>query len=284
MRFTARLLIPVLLCATALAGNAAWADDDAPCDPEKNPLNAPEQAFYGHFTTLRDALPKPTAGFQLDDASQKLFSADYAYMPASECGLSYYSLSVSANYLRGPLTAPKPQAVDPDKQKKIDELQAQEEDLAQKMLRANDKNDFELIGQIGAQKQKLDQQLDALQGISADGSASRAVGGRVILVLNDAQEESCYGNPHVVQVSGATAYRCVSGSLADKAGVHILVMFGKASTKTNDDFVTLLPSLDNARATQVQEVTVVVDSDDAALADALYNQIDMDALRNLIEQ
>ena len=86
-----RVLSPLLCLVGLCAVSVAHAEG---CNGQQHAPSAQEKTFYaGNFKLLRDAVPKPPAGWQYSNADKKKLDPDYSGVPDSICGgdsLIYY--------------------------------------------------------------------------------------------------------------------------------------------------------------------------------------------------
>ncbi|HEX4299512.1 MAG TPA: hypothetical protein VH327_01445 [Gammaproteobacteria bacterium] len=308
-------MLLALLALTCLMASAAHADGCP--EGEAIPLSKPEKAFYEKFQQLRAALPKPEAGWQYDKNTQEMMAPDYKdYLPAYTCFVNNYYLDVSAGYTR-PMSeadSAKEQQViqgkpDPAKQKKLDDLMAQERALMPQLMAAAQKGDTKTMDALNKQtdalnKQMTQAQIDANSGkqgamdtIEADRSATVSIG------LNNPDSLDCYGDPKPVQVSGGTAFSCEHpitysspGNPLDKPEGRVVLIYGKSTQDKDDDWdrqdiegkhtkdtaMIIRPQLDNPVALGVHNLTVVVSADNLARAQSLFKQLNLAALQKMI--
>jgi len=309
-------MLVTLLALTCLMASTARAEG---C-PEGDaiPLTAQQKTFYGKFLQLRAAVPKPEAGWQYGKNTQELMALDYKdYLPAYTCFMNNYYISVDADYTR-PLSdadMAKEQQVmqgkpDPAKQKKLDDLMAQEQALMPQLMAAAQKGDTKTMDALGKQsdainKQITQTQIDANSGrqgamgsIEADRTASVSIG------LNNPDSLDCYGAPKPVQVQGGTAFSCEHpitysspGNPLDKPEGRIVLIFGKSTLDKDDDWdrqdingkhtkdtaVIIRPQLDQPVSLGVHNITVVVTADNLARAQAIFKRLDLAALQKMIK-
>ncbi|HEY3644393.1 MAG TPA: hypothetical protein VGM16_03570 [Gammaproteobacteria bacterium] len=314
LRRSAFLSIFALAC---LMASAAYAEGCPEGDAV--PLSKAEKAYYGKFTQLRAALPKPEAGWQYDKDTQEKMAPDYKdYLPAYTCFMNGYYLDVTAEYTR-PMSAAdaaKEQQVmqskpDPAKQKKLDEIMAQEQALMPQLMAAAQKGDTKAMDALNKQSDALNKQMtqaqidassgsqDAMAAIEADRHATVSIG------LNNPDSLDCYGGPKPVQVSGGTAYSCEHpitysspGNPLDKPEGRIVLIFGKSTLDRDDDWerqdingkrtqdtaVIIRPQLDQPVSLGVHNLTVVVTADNLARAQSLFKQLNLAALQKMSKQ
>ena len=308
-----RLLPFVLL---SLAAGLAHAD----CDGPITPVTAKEKAFYtSHFPALRAAVPKPPKGWQYkEDSKQELAPGYKDYIPTHNCGASLYYIGLDIRYQR-PMsqadadaeTAAMQAAPDPDKQKKLDALMAQEQALMQKFGEAAQKQDTQAMAALGKQNDALTAQITAAQQDMNSGSKSKIDAiqwdrdAEVHVSLNDGSGDvTCYGSPKAIQVPGAIAYQCGApadysspGEVLDPARGHVVVVFGKASAKLfdwnrkdadmkdiKDSYVQISFETNGDHSLSVHNLVVDVSGDDLARAQSLFSQMDLKPLATLIKK
>ena len=306
-----RCLVLVLFC---LANFTVHAED---CTAAKYPLSGQEKAFFSSFVKLRAALPKPPAGWRFDEESQSKLGPDYQYLPASECDISNYTVGIEVGYER-PTSQAELQAEvqaergppDPATKKKLDDLMAQQQALAQKMAAAAQKQDTLTLDALGKQNDALTKQITAVQkGVNAGSQAKldalrRDRRAKASFGLNDQSDFTCYGSPKPLQVAGAAyAYECSApasfdseGNQVDPARAEVVVVFGKykleqydwdrtdASGKTvHDKYIDIKPDWDDTLTLDIQNLTAVFEGDDAARVESLYQAADIKSLAALIK-
>lgn len=309
----------ILICLTGfLAASLAHAEG---CEEgRQHPPNTKEQAYYGsNFNTLRAALPKPPAGWQYNDADKKKLDPSYSDVPEYLCGDSQnYYIGLDMNYER-PMTqadmAKLQQAMqakpDPAKQKELDGLMAQQQDLIQKSMAAAQKQDYKTIDALGKQGDALNTKIAKVQQEMNAGqtTAMNAVQhdrqAKVRIAINDAGSADCYGSPKAITVPGAVAYQCENpatfsspGNQLDAPKGRILMVFGKdAKVETadwsrkdaqgqehQDSSVIVRYTVQQGSTPAVQFVTVDVEGDDLARAISLYKQMNLAPLAALIKK
>jgi hypothetical protein len=303
-----------LLALTCLLASIAHAEGCP--EGEAIPLTAPQKAFYGKFLQLRATVPKPEAGWQFAKNTEEMMAPDYKdYMPTYTCFMNNYYIDIEANYTR-PLSdadmAKEQQVVqskpDPAKQKKLNDLMAQEQALMPQIMAAAQKGDTKTMDTLSKQsdainKQITQAQIDANSGrqgamgaIDADRTASVSIG------LNNPDSLDCYGAPKPVQVSGGTAFSCEHpitysspGNPLDKPQGRIVLIFGKSTVDKDDDWdrqdingkhtqdtaVIIRPQLDQPVSLAVHNLTVVVTADNLARAQSIFKQLDLVALQKM---
>lgn len=311
------LFIPVFIVCNFLAASSSFAEgESADCIPQKMPLNAQEKAFFSKFTVLRAAVPKPPAGWQYSDDSRDVLASGYKYMPASECEVSSYYIGLNVGYER-PMTQADTQKMeqaaqaqpDPAKQKKLEQLLAQQQALMQKSMAAAQKQDYKAVDALGKQGDALNAQISQVQqemnapGQAAMDAIQRDRSAKVSLAVNDAAGDvTCYGSPKPLTVPGAVAYACEApatysspGEQLDPAKGRIVVVFGKGAVvqsydwsrqdnqghEHKDSYVDIKMPMDPTIAIGVQYVTVNIEGDDLARAQSLYKQMNLAPLAAL---
>ncbi len=313
-----RAIASVFVSITLLSAAAAHAEGDADCSPKKFPLKPEEKTFFSHFTVLRAAVPKPPAGWQYTDDSKEALAKNYKYLPASECEINNYYISLDVGYSRpmsqadmDKVTSAMQAKPDPAKQKKLDGLMAQQQALMQKLMAAAQKQDSKAMESLGKQNDALTAQINAMQQDMNAGSqgamdaAQRDRKAKVRFAINDAADDvSCFGNPQFLKIPGAVAYSCENpatysspGETSDAPKGHIVVVFGKgiqadveewvwkdAGDKEHKDHsVSIKTPLDPAVVIGVQFVTVDIEGDDLARAQSLYKQMNLAPLAALVK-
>jgi hypothetical protein len=309
-----RIAILAMLYLTALCAGPAFAEG---CESgTQAPPDAQEKAFYSLFVTLRNAIPKPLAGWQYEDASKAKLAPAYDYLPASICDHSGYYIGLDMDYTRpmSPADSQKEmQAMqakpDPVKQKKLDGLLAQQQALAQKSIAAAQKQDSDTMQSLGKQTDALNAQITqtqldmnaaqaaALTALQRDRSA------KLRIAINDAGGVSCYGNPKLLQVAGGVAYQCQNaatysspGNQLDPPRGRIVVVYGKARQRTddwkwkdekgqehNDSAIVIETSVD-PKSMAVQYVTIDIVGDDLVRAESLYKEMNLAPLAALVKK
>jgi hypothetical protein len=314
MRTRSSILV-VLAMHACLVATSAFAD----CDQPITKLTPKEKAYYNsHFPVLRAAIPKPPAGWQYSDEAKTKLAPDYKdYLPEFNCGPSNYYLDLGIDYER-PMTQAdsdkEMQAMqakpDPAKQKKLDDLMAQEQALMQKTMDAAQKQDYKTVDALGKQGDTLNKQISAVQQDMNAGSRATVDAvqwdrkATVHISINDASgDATCYGNPKPLQVPGAIAYECGApatysspGEALDPASGHVVVVYGKATVQqyewtrqdaqgkqVTDHYVDIKCQLDDSHAMVVQNLVVDVAGDDLARAQSLYKQMNLAPLAALIK-
>src|SRR5690242_3000288 len=214
------LILCALTCLMASAAHAEGGEGDGCPEGKAIPLTKAEKAFYEKFQQLRAAVPKPDAGWQYDRNTQEIMAPAYKdYLPAFFCGISNYYLNIGVGYTRPMSEADSAKEMqimqgkpDPAKQKRLNDLMAQEQALIPQLMAAAQKNDTKTVDAINKQADALNKQMaqanvdlnsgrqGAMDAIEADRDAT------VSISLNNADSLDCYGSPKPVQVSGGTAY------------------------------------------------------------------------------
>jgi len=304
----------VLLMLLCFSAGVAHAD----CDQPITKLTAKEKAYYSsHFPVLRAAIPKPPAGWQYSDEAAAKLAPDYKdYMPDYNCGPSNYYLDIGIDYER-PMTQAdsdkEMQAMqakpDPAKQKKLDDLMAQEQALMEKTMAAAQKQDYKTVDALGKQGDALNKQISAVQQDMNSGSRATIDAvqwdrkATAHISINNAGGATCYGNPKPLQVPGAIAYECGApatysspGEVLDPARGHVVVIYCKATVQqyewtrqdaqgkqVADHYVDIKCQMDDDHAMVVQNLMVDVEGDDLARAESLYKQMDLKPLAALVK-
>lgn len=307
-------LLVLVSIAGALSATVARAEG---CDSTPQPLNAQEKAFYSTFAKLRSVVPQPPAGWRFDESSQEKLAQDYEYLPTERCPGENYYIGLGIGYER-PMSqedSDKEMAAmqappDPAKQKKVDDLMAQEQALMQKVGEAAQKQDYKAMDALGKQNDALGKQLQAAQADMNSGSHStieaiqRDREAHVDISVNSAAGGvTCYGSPKALQVPGAIAYECGApatfsspGEQLDPARGRIVVVYGPAEVKqydwsrkdaqdkqVKDSYVSIKTSADAGRYPQPMVVVVDISGDDLARAESLYKQMNLKPLAALIK-
>jgi hypothetical protein len=310
-----RIILLIFISATALFTSAAFAEG---CEEgAQHTPNAKEKAYYqDEFKTLRNAVPKPPAGWQYSDADKQKLDPAYSDVPDYLCGTtqSYY-IGLDVDYQR-PMTDADSQKEmqalqvkpDPAKQKKLDALMTQQQDLMQKSLTAAQKQDYNSVQALGKQSDALNAQITqaqldmnagqkaAMDAVQWDRSA------KVRIAINDAGDTNCYGDPKPMQIPGAIAYQCQNpatysspGNQLDAPKGRIVVVFGKgAQTESSDwgrkddkgqehkdSYVAIKYTVQQGSSSAVQFVTVDIEGDDLSRAQSLYKQMNLAPLAAL---
>ena len=195
---------------------------------------------------------------------------------------------------------------DPAKQKKVDALMAQQQDIMQKMMAAAQKQDYNSMTALGKQNDAIGKQLAVAQkdanaqsratmdAIQADRSAKADIS------INNQGDYTCYGSPKPLTVAGATAaFSCAApaifdadGNQVDPARAEVVVVFGKyavqsydwerttADGKTvKDSYVQMKPQWDDKAGMKVQNLGVDLEGDNQARAESLYKDVNLAALQ-----
>ena len=308
----------MLMCILGLvAAPLAYADGEG-CDHPEIPVDAKEQSFFtSSFKVVRTAVPPPPAGWQYADASKHDLSPDYKdYMPSAECYVGGYYVGLDVGYTRPTTQAEldKMQAAmqakpDPAKQKQLDALMAQQQELVQKTMLAIQKQDAKAMDALSKQGDALNKQISALQQDMNSGqqaamdAASFDHKAKLRIAVNDASGDlSCYGSPKPLQVAGAIAYQCENpttysspGNPLDSAKGRIVILYGKGAKPETDEWdrqdaqgqhhtdssVVIRYSLDTNQKRTVQFVTVDIEGDDLARAQSLYKEMNLAPLAAL---
>lgn len=307
-----RFLAFVLLC---LAAQAAHAED---CTAAKYPLSGQEKAFFSTFVKLRAALPKPPTGWQYSKESKDKLEPGYQYLPASECNISNYYVDIEVDYERSMSQAELEAEVqatrgppDPAKKKRLDDLMTQQQALMQKTIAAAQKQDYKTVDVLGKQNDALNKQINTAQkDMNASVQAKLDAlqqdrHAKAHIALDDQSDFTCYGSPKPLVVSGAAyAFECSSPATFDSEGNRVdpprgqvVVVFGKytleqhdwdrsdATGKTvHDKYVDIKPVWDDTLTLEIQNVTAVFESQDAARAESLYQAADIKSLAALIKR
>ncbi len=309
-----RALFLTLLALTCLMASTVRADGCP--EGEAIPLTAPQKAYYGKFLQLRAAVPKPEAGWQFAKDSQEVMAPDYKdYMPTYTCFMNNYYIDIEANYTRPMSDADmaKEQQVmqskpDPAKDKKLNDLMAQEQAQMPQIMAAAQKGDTKTMDALSKQSDAINKQITqaqidansgkqgAMDSVEADRTASVSLG------LNNPDSLDCYGVPKPMQISGGTAFSCEHpitysspGNPLDKPQGRIVLIFGKANVDKDDDWdrqdingkhtkdtaVIIRPQLDQPVTLAVHNLTVVVTADNLARAQSLFKQLNLAALQKM---
>ena len=309
----------ILICLTGfLAASLAHAEG---CEEgQQHAPNAKEQAYYGsNFKTLRAALPKPPAGWQYSDADKEKLGPDYTDVPEYLCGDSQsYYIGLDMGYERPTSQADMDkmqQAMqakpDPAKQKELDGLMAQQQDLIQKSMAAAQKQDYKAVDALGKQGDALNAKMAKVQQEMNAGQAAAMEAlqhdrqAKVRIAINDAGDADCYGSPKAIIVPGAVAYQCENpatfsspGNQLDAPKGRIVVVFGKGvkvetadwsrkdaeGQEHQDSSVIIRYTVQQGSMPAVQFVTVDVEGDDLARAMSLYKQMNLAPLAALIKK
>jgi hypothetical protein len=309
-----RIVLLVFISFTVLFAGSAVAEGCE--DGTQAPPNAQEKAFFSKFTVLRAALPKPPAGWQYQDASKEKLAPDYNYIPEYLCGHSGYYIDLDMDYTRPMSEADSQKEMqamqakpDPAKQKELESLMAQQQDLIQKNMAAAQKQDYKTMDALGKQGDALNAKMAQVQAdMNADQSAILAAvqkdrEAKVRIAINDTSGASCYGSPKPMQVAGAIAFQCENpatysspGNQLDAPKGRILVVYGVAKIRTDDDWerkddkgqehkdsaITIDTQVDR-KSMVVQSVTIDIEGDDLARAQSLYKQMNLAPLAALLK-
>jgi hypothetical protein len=314
-----RMTMLILLSFAALiAANLAHAEG---CEEgQQHPPSAKEKAYYSsEFKTLRNALPKPPAGWQYSDADKEKLEPAYTDVPEWLCGANQnYYIGLDMGYERpvseadqAKLDAAMQAKPDPAKQKELEDLMGQQQAMIQKQVAAAQKQDYKAMDAVGKQSDALNAKISKVQEeMNARQSAAMTAlqwdrEAKVHIAINDAGDVTCYGDPKPLQVTGGVAYQCGSpatfsspGNQLDPAKGHIIVVFGKGvqpQTDTwdrqdsegkehQDSYVILKYTSQYAATPAVQFVSVDVEGDDLARAQSLFKQMDLAPLAALIKK
>src|SRR5215469_10045059 len=307
-----RVLLPLICLMGSGAVSLAHAEG---CDGLQHAPSAQEKAFYaGNFKLLRDAMPKPPAGWQYSNDDKKMLDPAYNGVPDSICGgdSQIYYIGLRTVYER-PMsqedTDQLQQAMqakpDPAKQKQLDGLMAQQQDLIQKSIAAAQKQDYKTMDALGKQGDALSKQIQAVQQDMNSGRQAKLdaiqwdrQAAVHVSINNNGGSATCYGSPKAIQVSGATAYQCGApasyrgpGDVLDPAKGSIVVVFGQASVNQHDysrkdsqgkeikdSYVNIKYGTNSDNSLAVHNVVLDVSGDDLARAQSLYSQLDLKPL------
>ena len=312
-------LVLSLVCPTSLfAVSIAHAEG---CDGLQHAPNVQEKAFYASdFKTLRDAIPKPPAGWQYSNTDKKELDPAYDDVPDMICGgdSQIYYIGLKVGYERpvsqeemGQMQQAMQSQPDPAKQKQLEGLMAQQQDLIQKSMAAAQKQDYKTMDALGKQGDTLSKQMQTLQQDMNSGRQAMLSAiqwdrqAAVHVSLNDnAGSITCYGSPKAMSVSGAMAYQCGAptsyrgpGDVLDPARGRIVVVFSPATVKQydynrkddkgkqiKDSYVDIKYQTNSDNSLAVHNVVVEVEADDLNRAMSLYKQMDLKPLAALIKQ
>lgn len=315
MKRSALLILMFLVTASFAAGAFAEGCEEG----QQHPPSAKEKAYYSsNFKVLRNALPKPPAGWQISDADKEKLASGFTDVPDYLCGASQnYYIGLDMGYERpvsdadqAKLDAAMQAKPDPTKEKELENLMAQQQDLVMKNVAAAQKQDYKTMDALGKQSDALNVKISKVQQEMNAGQAAaiNAVQkdreAKVRIAINDAGDTTCYGSPKPIQVPDAVAYQCESpatfsspGDQLDPAKGRIIVVFGKGVRTVKDDWsrmdeqgqhhddsgVILKYTSQYGTKPVVQFVTVNVEGDDLARALSLYKQMDLKPLAALVK-
>ncbi|HEY1991481.1 MAG TPA: hypothetical protein VGH71_03400 [Gammaproteobacteria bacterium] len=312
------LVLLILALATALFAASSFAEG---CEEgQQHAPNAGEKAYYsGNFKALRNALPKPPAGWQYSDADKEKLEPDYSDVPDYLCGDSQsYYIGLDMGYERptSRADADKMQQAmqmqpDPAKQKELDGLMAQQQALIEKTVAAAQKQDAKAMDALGKQGDILNARITEVQRqMNAGQSATLAAlqkdrQAKVRIAINDAGDATCYGSPKAIPVPGAVAYQCENpatfsspGNQLDAPKGRVVVVFGKGARAETDQWshqddqgkehqdsnVVIRYTVQQGNTPVVQFVTVDVEGDDLARAQSLFKQMNLAPLAALVKK
>jgi len=310
-----RLALLILIFTTGLFTAGAFAEG---CEGQQRAPTAKEKAFYtANFKVLRAALPKPPAGWQYSDADKQKLDPGYTDVPEYICSdyINYY-IGLDMGYTRPMSEADSQKEMeamqakpDPAKQKELDGLMAQQQDLIQKTMTAAQKQDTKALDALSKQGDVLGAKIGQVQAdMTAGQSAALAAiqrdrEAKVRIAINDAGGASCYGNPKPMQVKGAfAAYQCENpatysspGNQLDAPRGRILVVYGAATLRTDDDWerkddkglehkdsAITVDTQVNQQSMVVQSIIVNIEGDDLARAQSLYKQMNLAPIAALL--
>ena len=310
-----RLALLILVVTASLFAVSAFAEG---CEGQERPPTAKEKAFYANnFKVLRAALPKPPAGWQYSDADKQKLDPTYIDVPSSICSdyVNYYiGLDMSYERPMSEADSQKEMAAlqakpDPAKQKELDGLMAQQQDLIQKTMAAAQKQDTKAMDALSKQGDALGAKMAQVQAeMNAGQSATLAAVQRdreakVRIAINDAGGASCYGSPKPIQVKGAfAAFQCENpaiysspGNQLDAPRGRILVVYGAATLRNDDDWerkddkgqehkdsAVTMDTQVNQKSMVVQSIIVNIEGDDLARAESLYKQMNLGPVAALL--
>lgn len=314
-----RIALLVVLIAAGLSASTAFAEG---CEEgQQHPPSAKEKAYYsGNFKLLRAALPKPPAGWQYSDADKEKLDPGFTDVPEWLCGsLQNYYIGLDMGYERptteadqAKLDAAMQAQPDPAKQKQLEKLMAQQQDLVQKSVAAAQKQDYKAMDALGKQSDALNAKLSQVQTeMNAKQTAAMAElqwdrEAKVRIAINDAAgDTTCYGDPKPLQIAGAVAYQCGSpatfsspGNQLDPAKGRIVVVYGKGvqvqtdswdrqddqGQEHKDSYVILKYQTQQGTTPVIQYVTIDVEGDDLARAQSLFKQMNLAPLAALVKK
>lgn len=311
-------LLMTLLALTCLMVSTAYAEGAGCEEGDAIPLTAPQKTFYGKFLQLRAALPKPETGWKYSKNTQEVMAPNYKdYVPAFTCNISNYYLHADASYDRPMSDADTNQEMqamqgkpDPAKQKKLNDLMAQEQALIPKVMAAAQKNDTAAVDALNKQADALNKQLTLAQVDAQSGQQSAMASieadrhATVTISLNNSSSLDCYGSPKPVQVSGAVAYSCEHpitysspGNPLDKPEGKIVLIFGKSTLDKDDDWerqdatgnhtrdtaMIIRPQLDSPVTMAVHNLTIEVSADNLARAQSIFKLLNLAALQKMVQ-
>ncbi len=302
-----------ILLSCVLVPAQARADGDC----TYRPTTAEEKTFYGLFATLREALPKPAAGWQFHDSTQRLLAPDYTGIPEEVCQESLEpSLSEVFYYERLPseddqaiLQRAQEQAPDPAQLAEVEKNNQRIAELTEQMMAAVGKGDMATVDKLNAEMEALSQHMQhALEEVYAPQAAALAElehdrEARVTITVN-AKGADCNGRPRSETFNGGLVYHCAyddgyssSGDVLDPAAARVVMVLGKAETQTQewsrldsaqqefmDRMVTITTDYDSKQPLVVQNVVVVIDSDNAVRVEQLYKGMAIDKLAALVRR
>jgi len=307
------LLKVFVLLALLLSTTRVLADSEC----THRALTAAEKNFYGLFSKLRAALPKPPAGWRFSSSSQELMAAAYTGIPDHLCKESTgHWLTEVFDYERmddgtEQATLQKAQALAPDPAKlaEVAKLNEQQAILTEQMMAASSKGDMAKLDKLGAESEALSKRVQkmmdqlyapqtaALAGLDRDRSA------RVTITVNG-KDAGCAGQPRSEKAAGAMVYHCAydngytdGGEILDPAAARVVMVFGKSVAQTSgwsrldheqhefqDSDVAITMAYDESRSLVVQNIVVSIDADNAARVEQLYKAMSPERLQALVKQ
>jgi len=291
-----------------------WADGG---DCTYRPLTAEEKTFYGRFAVLRAALPRPAAGWRFHDSSETLLAPGYTGIPEKTCQEDLEpSLSEGFYYERIPSEADQvildravEQAPDPAKLAEIETINQHIATLTEQVMAAVGQGDMATVDRLNEEMdglsqrmQKIYEQLYAPQ-VAAMAELNRDREAKVTITVNG-QHADCNGQPRAETIEGGLLYRCAydngyssSGDILDPASARIVMVLGTATVRTQewprldsaqreftDQMLSITVGYDHKRPLVVQNILVVIDSDNAERVEQLYKGMATGKLAALVGQ
>ena len=308
------VFLKVLLLPCLIGAVRAWADGG---DCTYRPLTAEEKTFYGRFVTLRDALPSPASGWRFHDSTERLLAPGYTGIPDKVCkedlepSLSdiFYYERIPSEQDQAILQRAVQQAPDPAQLAEVEKGNQRIAELTEQVMAAAGQGDMatvdKLNAELDAQSQHMKQTLEKLYAPQAAIAAEldRDRQASVTITVNG-RGADCNGQPRSETINGGLVYHCAyengylsSGEVLDPAAARVVVVFGKAREQTQewprldrdqrefkDRMLTITADYDNRQPLVVQNVVVVIDSDNTERVEQLYKGMATDKLAALVNR
>ena len=282
--------------------------------------DAKQKAYYvSTYKVLRNAVPKPLAGWQYADSSAEQLDPGYDPVPDYLCGdTSNYFIGLDAAYERPMSQADQDKMQqlietppDPAKQKELETLMAQQQALIEKTVAVAQKHDAKTMEALSKQGDALNAKISKVQlEMNAKQTATMQAlqydrEAKVHISINDAGDANCYGSPKPITVPDAVAYECENpatysapGEQLDAPSGHVLVVFGKGVRVDKDDWdrmdnqgqhhddggVIFRYTAQSTLVPVVQFVTLDVEGDDLNRALSVYKMMNLAPLAALVKK